>query len=139
MSSGRPTRQDQKMTRIWFWERLMGVLLGGLGRILMKLSCDASQLIAFRNRSRLPLKPTMPLAMKSALPKTAKRPSSAGLAPGKVPAMAKVKGPWRAVRGSRLTWRRLKLLEAKLAEEVSSRGVTLALEFLTSPGSTVRA
>src|ERR1700674_4111889 len=77
--SGKITTLSQKTVFSFCGDRFSGRSSGDLGRIEIKSSSAVSQLIIFRNMSRLPLKRMKLLPTQSELPTTTKRPGGVPL------------------------------------------------------------
>src|SRR5205814_48882 len=93
-------------------------------------SSDVSQLIMFRNRSRLPLKRMKLLPSHKEPPTTTKRP---GVLPLYVPAAASASGPFLSFLGSSLMLGELRSVVARLLSLVLKSLATEVLSpFLTS-------
>src|SRR5258706_6463849 len=110
---------------------------GSLGRIEIKSSSAVSQLIALRNRSRLPLKRRILLEIQEELPITTNLPSLLLSPLLYVPAAPKTRGAFLSRLGSRRISAQFRLVVAKLLAEVENSFSALVLSVdLTS---TVRA
>src|ERR1700728_1290494 len=96
----------------------------------IRSSSDASQLIAFKARSSLPLKLMKLLAAHDELPTTTKRPCEFSFPVLYVPAAAIVSGPFLFFGSFTLTLAELKLLVARLLLEESKSFCTLVLSVL---------
>src|SRR5208283_4866504 len=96
---GKMTTLSQNRVTSFCWVMLSGRSSGALGRMEIKSSSEASQLMVLRNRSRLPRErePAKLLADQREVPTTTKRP---GVEPERVPAAARVKGPFLPCLGS---------------------------------------
>src|SRR5580692_2450138 len=103
---------------------------GCFGRMEIKSSSDASQLMAFNARSSLPLKLIKLLAAQEELPTTTKRPCEFPFPLLYVPAAAMVSGPFLFLGSLTLTLAELRLLVARLLLEESKSFSTLVFSVL---------
>src|SRR5579883_3034390 len=104
-----------------------------LGRMEIKSSSEASQLMVFKARSLLPLKLMNPLLSQEELPTTTNRPWEFSLPVLQVPAAAMASGPFLLLGSLTLTAGELKLLVARLVSDESNSFCTVLLSvFLIS-------
>src|SRR5690348_12564776 len=104
-----------------------------LGRIEIRSSSEASQLIVLSAKSLLPLKPRNPFSAQRALPTTTKRPCEFSLPVLYVPTAAIVRGPFLFLGSSGFTDGELRFVVARLVPEDSSSFSTEVLSpFLIS-------
>src|SRR6516165_3027911 len=129
-ASGKITTLSQKTEFSFCAVRFSGRSSGDFGRMEMRSSSAESQLIMFRNRSRLPLKRMKLLPSHCELPTTTKRPCGEAL---KVPEAASSSGPFLSFLGSMRTSPELRLVVAKLFSAVEKSVCTVVLSvFLMS-------